>query len=599
MKRSQGTTRIESIRHSLAHILAMAVLKKFPQAKLGVGPVIENGFYYDFLLSADQRGHNTDSRRHNTISDADLAGLEKTMQELIEQKLEFTGEKLTPAKAKKLFADQQFKLDLIKDFIKEKKQLTAYYTCPPPISYKLKAKSCFFDLCRGGHIKNTSEINSDAFKLTKVSGAYWKGDQKNPQLTRIYGIAFETKKELEKYLKLQEEIEKRDHRVLGEKLELFSQHDIAPGAIFWHPKGMILWRVLEKFMREKLDASGYGEVSTPIMVKKEVFVKSGHFEHYRENMFTLESEKETYVLKPMNCPESTYIYSSRLRSYRDLPIRFSEITDRLHRNELSGTLGGLFRVRQMSQDDAHIYCAPNQIENEVNKLLDLIQDVYKKFDLPVSFKLATKPDKAMGSPVLWKKAEAELETILKKTGKPYEIKPKDGAFYGPKIDIHINDSLGRDWQLATIQLDFQLAEKFDLTYTDETGKKERPVVIHRAILGTFERFIGILIEHFAGEFPFWLAPVQTAVLTVTDRASPYAEEIIKTLKNKDVRVSYDQRNETIGKKIREAEIQKIPYIIIIGDREIESKTISIRQHKKGDLGKITIEEFLQLIEKKK
>lgn len=592
MKKILETKNIESIRHSLAHILAMAVLKKFPEAKFGVGPVIENGFYYDFKLPSP-------------ISNGDLQEFQKTMRELILQKLEFSGEKLTPVEAKKIFKNQPFKLDLIKDFIKEKKQLTAYQTFQPISDVPTRDVAptsrvgtvLFTDLCRGGHVKNTSEINPDAFKLTKVSGAYWKGDPKNPQLTRIYGVAFETGGELENYLKLQEEIEKRDHRTLGEKLDLFSQHDCAPGAIFWHPKGMILWRILEKFMRKKLDASGYGEVSTPIMVKKEVFVKSGHFEHYRENMFMLESEKETYVLKPMNCPESTYIYASRLRSYRDLPLRFSEITDRLHRNELSGTLGGLFRVRQMSQDDAHIYCAPNQIESEITELLDLIQDVYKKFDLPVSYKLATRPDKAMGSPALWKKAETELETILKKTGKPYEIKPGDGAFYGPKIDIHIKDSLGRDWQLATIQLDFQLAEKFDLTYTDEQGKKGRPVVIHRAILGTFERFIGILIEHYAGEFPFWLAPVQAAILTVTDVAKQYATETAGALKKQEIRLIFDARNETIGKKIREAEIQKIPYIIIIGNRETESKTISVRRHKSGDMGTMSVEEFIKTAQK--
>lgn len=563
---------VDYIRHSLAHVLAMAVLKKFPKAKLGIGPVIENGFYYDFDLP-------------RALSDKDLPELENIMRELIIQKLQFKEEKVAPAKARKIFKDQPFKLDLIKDFVKEKKQLTAYHT------------SDFVDLCRGGHVKITSEINPDAFKLTKIASAYWQGNEKKPQLTRIYGIAFTTKKEVEEYLKLQEEIEKRDHRVLGERLDLFSQQGIAPGAIFWHPKGMILWRALEQFMRKKLDAAGYGEVSTPVMIKKEVFVRSGHWEHYRENLFTFEVGKETYVLKPMNCPESTYIYSSYIRSYRDLPLRFSEITDRLHRNERSGTLGGLFRVRQFTQDDAHIYCAPEQIEGEINNLLALVKEVYQTFDLPISYKLATKPDNAMGSLALWEKAESALESILKKSGKPYEIFPKDAVFYGPKIDIYAKDVLRRSWQVATIQLDFQLAENFDLHYNDADGKKKRPVVIHRAIFGTFERFIGILIEHYAGAFPFWLAPVQVAILAMNEKVRPHAVEVLKKLETQNVRAQLDDRNESLNKKIREAELQKIPYLLVVGEREAKDKTVSVRERSKGDLGAMPLEKFFDLIKK--
>lgn len=575
-------TKIQQIRHSLAHLLAMAVLKKFPQAKLGIGPTIENGFYYDFDLTAEAIGR---SRENRGLNEASLPEIEREMRRLIKQELDFVGEKVTSAAAKKIFKHQPFKLDLIQEYTKEGRQLTVYHT------------GDFTDLCKGGHVKNTSEINPDAFKLISIAGAYWRGSEKNPMLTRIYGVAFGSKKELDDYLKLQEEIERRDHRTIGEKLDLFSQHAIAPGAIFWHHKGMILWRTLEKFIREKLDAAGYEEVSTPIMVKKDVFIKSGHWEHYRENMFTFKADNEEYVLKPMNCPESTYIYASRLRSFRDLPLRLSEVTDRLHRNERSGTLGGLFRVRQLTQDDAHIYCAPDQIESEIRNLFELIQEVYSAFSLPVSYKLATKPDKAMGSPTLWKKAEDVLETILKKTGKPHEIKPKDGAFYGPKIDIHIKDALGRDWQLATVQLDFQLAERFNLFYTDSEGKKQRPVVIHRAIFGTFERFIGILIEHFAGAFPFWLAPVQIAVLTVTDTVKPYAKEMVKTLREHNYRVHLDDRNETIGKKIREGEIQKIPYLLVIGEREAQAKSVAVRERGKGDIGGMTLEGFMDVVKK--
>lgn len=548
----------------------MVVLRKFPTAKLGIGPTIENGFYYDLKLP-------------QPITESDLGELTKTMRELIVQKLDFKGKKVTANQAKKIFKDQPFKLDLIKEFTKEKKQLTIYQT------------GDFIDLCRGGHVKNTSEINPDAFRLTKIAGAYWRGDEKKPQLTRIYGVAFQTKQELDEHLKLQEEIQRRDHRVLGEKLDLFSQHDSAPGAIFWHPKGMILWRELEAFMRKKLDQSGYGEVSTPVMVKKQVFETSGHWDYYRESMFTVPAEKETYILKPMNCPESTYIYSSKLRSYKDLPIRFSEITDRLHRNELTGVLGGLFRVRQMTQDDAHIYCRPDQIESEIGKLIQLIKDVYGTFNLPLNFKLATRPEKAMGSPKLWKEAEFALETVLKKSGIRYEVKPKDGAFYGPKIDVHCEDVLKRDWQVATIQLDFQMAERFGLSYIDETGKKQTPVMIHRAILGTFERFIGILIEHYAGAFPLWLAPVQIAVLSVTDAATKYAADVTRELRKHGFRASLDDRNETIGKKIREAEMQKIPYLLVIGPREQQSKTVAVRERGKGDKGQTSLVKFFETL----
>lgn len=593
-------TRIEKIRHSLAHLLAAAVLQKFPKAKLGIGPVIENGFYYDFDFNAELRGQTRGttrtkipresalSPRESAISEADLPEIEKRMRELIKQDLKFKKETVSFSEAKKIFKDQPFKLDLIKEFIKAKSPLSIY-----------KTGDVFLDLCRGGHVKNTKEINPDAFKLTHIAGAYWRGDEKNPQLQRIYGIAFEDKKKLEDYLKLQGEIERRDHRKIGLDLDLFSFHSVAPGAAFWHNKGMIIWRELEKFMREKLDRDGYEEISTPVMVKKEVFEKSGHWQYYRENMFyfNLPEEKETYVLKPMNCPESTYIYASRIRSYKDLPLRFSEITGRLHRNERSGTLGGLLRVRQMTQDDAHIYCRPDQIEEEIKKLLDLVTEVYKVFKFPLTLNLATRPDKAMGEIKLWQRAEAALKRALKKSKIKFQIKPKDGTFYGPKIDVNVKDVLGREWTIATIQLDFQLAERFNLNFINLKGKKEKPIIIHRAILGTFERFIGILLEHTSGKLPLWLSPVQAKIINVGSAHRSYAQKIYLRLLKNNIRASLSDEDLTVSKRIREAEIQKNPYLLIVGDKEIQNQTVNVRHYKRGQEGEIKIDELIEKIKK--
>lgn len=388
----------------------------------------------------------------------------------------------------------------------------------------------------------------------------------------------------------------RDHRELGQELDLFSFHEIAPGAPFWHGKGMIIWKELEKYMREKLDKAGYQEVATPVMVKKELFEKSGHWQHYKDNMFYFKNpvdENEMLVIKPMNCPESALIYSSKIRSYRDLPIRLSEITDRIYRNELSGTLGGLLRVRQMTQDDAHIYARPDQIEEEIQKLMDLIKEFYALFDMPLSFSLATRPEKAMGDIKLWEKAETALQNVLKKSEVKYQVKEKDGAFYGPKIDINVTDSQNREWTIATIQLDFQLPEKLELEYIDENGTKQRPVIIHRAILGSFERFIGIMLEHTNGNIPFWLSPVQVKILTVNDKVENYAKSLAEKLKN--IRVEMDLRNESIGKKIREGEMQKIPYLLVIGGKEEKENTVAVRERGKGDLGSMKIESLLNLL----
>jgi len=390
----------------------------------------------------------------------------------------------------------------------------------------------------------------------------------------------------------------KDHRELGQELDLFSFHEIAPGAPFWHGKGMIIWRELEKYMREKLDKAGYQEVSTPVLVKRELFEKSGHLAHYKDNMFWFQNpvdENEILALKPMNCPESTLIYASRIRSYRDLPLRLSEITGKLHRNELSGTLGGLLRVRQMTQDDAHIYVRPDQIESEIENLMDLIKEFYAKLEMPLSFNLATRPDNAMGDIKLWNEAEKHLESVLKKSKVKYQIQEKDGAFYGPKIDINVTDSQNREWTIATIQLDFQIPEKMNLEYIDENGERKRPVIIHRAIFGSFERFIGIMLEHFNGALPFWLSPVQVKILTINEKLETYAKEIEKTLKEKNIRVEIDSRNESIGKKIREGEMQKIPYLLVVGEKEEKENKVAVRERGKGDAGTITIEELAKKI----
>jgi len=429
------------------------------------------------------------------------------------------------------------------------------------------------------------------FKLLGTSGAYWRGDSKNKMLQRVYGVSFPKKKMLDDHLKMLEEAKLRDHRRLGRELELFVFHDVAPGAPFWLPKGMIIFRELEKFIREELDKRNYLEISTPMLVKKDLWEQSGHWGHYKENMFILDVEEDTYSLKPMNCPESSYVYKFKTRSYRDLPLRFSEI-GRLHRNEISGALGGMFRVRQITMDDAHIYCRPDQILQEINDLIGLVKYVYGLFKFEVSFKLSTKPDDGMGDPKLWEQAETSLKQALEQNGIKYGVKEKDGAFYGPKIDIQIKDAIGRDWQVATIQLDFvMLPERFDLAYIDADGQSRRPVAIHRAIFGSFERFVGILTEHYAGAFPTWLSPVQAVIIPVTDSFLEYGNSVLRSLAKESVRVELDARNEKIGYKIREWETKKVPYMLIVGQKEKDAGTVSIRKHREGDKGGKQIHEF--------
>ena len=569
----------EKIRHSLAHILAMAVLKKFPKTKLGIGPVIENGFYYDFSLPSP-------------IAEKDLPELEESMKSIIRGNLDFAGENSTLAKARKLFADQPFKLELIKDFVKEKREFRVYRT-----------GGDFFDLCRGGHVKSTSEIPPDAFKLVSVAGAYWKGSEKNPMLTRIYASAFETKNELEKHLALLEEAKKRDHKRLGQELDLFTFSDlVGPGLPLWTPKGTILRNILDDFVWKLRKERGYQQVDIPHITKKDLFEKSGHWDKFKNELFKIETrEGHILAMKPMNCPHHTQIFARRLWSYRDMPQRYASTT-KVYRDEQTGELAGLSRVRAITQDDAHVFCRQSQAKEEILKIWDIVHEFYGKAGFSLRTRLSlSDPENLkayLGSREVWNKAEEMLRTILKEKNSNAFEAPGEAAFYGPKIDFLASDSLGREWQVATIQLDMNLPERFDLSCVNEKGERERIVMIHAAIMGSIERYLSILIEHFAGAFPFWLAPTQILIATVNDSVQSYTEEIEKRLEAKGVRVELDLRNETIGKKIREGELQKIPYLLIIGPREVESKTIAVRERGKGDRGAATLEEFLDSIKSK-
>lgn len=552
--------------HSSAHLMAEAVESLFPGTKFGIGPPIENGFYYD-LDMGDHR-----------LTPEDLGALEKKMRELSARDVPYVREELSWDDAVEYFRGKgdPYKLDLL-DGLKGQ-----------PISFYRQGS--FTDLCSGPHIPSTGRIR--AIKLLSVAGAYWRGDEKNKMLQRIYGVTFPTEAELETHLQRLEEAKKRDHRRIGRELDLFVFHDVAPGAPFWLPKGMIVFRELERFLREKLDRSGYEEINTPILVKKDLWEQSGHWSHYRENMFCVEADETVYSLKPMNCPESTYAYRHKLRSYKDLPLRFSEI-GRLHRNEVSGALGGMFRVRQITMDDAHIYCRPDQILAEISGVIDLISEFYGVFGLEPRYHLATRPENAMGEERLWTLAEESLRNGLESRGLRYEVKPKDGAFYGPKIDVQIEDAIGRSWQVATIQLDFvMLPERFDLEYVAEDGSRQRPVAIHRAIFGSFERFIGIITEHFAGDYPLWLAPVQAAILPITDAQHAFAADVHARFREAGIRTELDDRNEKIGYKIREWELKKVPFMVIIGEKERASGNLSIRQRKKGDIGQVDAAGFI-------
>jgi threonyl-tRNA synthetase len=567
-------TDLDAMRHSSAHVMAEAVADMFPDTQLGIGPAIDDGFYYDFLLP-------------RPLTPDDLGAIEDRMRASIAADHPFVRQELPFDEGRALFEsrNQPFKVEILDDLAAL--AMESGEPLPPISTYQ---HGTFIDLCKGPHVASTGKIG--AFKLMTVAGAYWRGSEKRPMLQRIYGTVWPTQAELDAYLHRREEAKRRDHRRLGVQLDLFSFHDVSPGSAFWHPKGQRLWRTLETAIREVQDRRGYQEVSTPMLVHKKLWEQSGHWANYQDSMFVLESEGQTFSLKPMNCPESTFIYKSRLRSYRDLPLRFSEF-GRLHRNERSGTLSGLTRVRHFVQDDAHIYLRPDQLQDEIIALLGEVYEVYGWFGLEPRFTFGTRPDKALGDPALWEKAESQIKAALDSYGKPYRIKPKDGAFYAPKIDIQIEDALGREWQTATIQVDLvMLPERFDCTYIDESGQAVRPMTIHRAIYGSLERFIGVLIEHFAGAFPVWCAPVQAIVIPIADRHIEGARELAALLQDRKLRVEVDDSDSRMQNKIRLAQEQKVPYMLVLGDREIEARTVAIRKRSSEQENGVTWDAFI-------
>ncbi len=549
---------IDAMRHSTAHVMAEAVMDLFPGTRLGIGPAIDDGFYYDFELP-------------RPLTPDDLAAIEERMRMSVAADHPFVRREVPFDDARALVEGrgQAFKVEILDDLASRARDASA----PPPVT-TFYEHGPFTDLCKGPHVASTGRIGP--FKLLAVAGAYWRGDQARPMLQRIYGTVWETQDDLDRYLWRREEAKKRDHRRLGVQLDLFSFHDVSPGSAFWHPKGWRLYRTLEAAIRELQERRGYDEISTPIMVHKKLWEQSGHWDHYSDNMFKLEVEGQTFSLKPMNCPESTYIYKSRVRSYRDLPLRLAEY-GRLHRNERSGVLSGLTRVRQFVTDDAHLYVRPDQVGSEIELLLGEVTEAYGWFGLRPKFTFGTRPDKALGDPALWDRAEGLMREALDRSGVDYRVKPGDGAFYAPKLDIQIEDALGREWQTATIQVDLvMLAEQFDLWYIDEEGQQRRPMAIHRAIYGSLERFIGVITEHFAGAFPLWCAPVQAVVIPIADRHVPAADELAASLRARGLRVEVDSSDNRMQNKIRLAQEQKVPYMLVLGDREVEARTVALR-----------------------
>jgi len=565
--------KIETIRHSLAHILACAVQELYPGARFGIGPAIENGFYYDFDVSA------------GALAEADLPKIEKKMKELIKQNIKFEKRLVSVNEAKKIFKNQLYKLELI-DELREKK-------------VRIYESGKFIDLCKGPHIKSTKEIPIDAFKLTKIAGAYWRGNERNPMLTRIYGVAFKTKKELDEYLKKEAEAEKRDHRILGQKLELFMfDEEVGAGLPLWMPKGLILRKIIEDYLYKELKKEGYLWLLTPHIGKKQLWQTSGHWELYQEDMYSpIKIEMEEYLLKPMNCPFHVKIYNSKIQSYKDLPIKYAELGT-VYRYEKSGVLHGLTRVRGFTQDDAHIWCTPEQLSEETTKLLKYGLKILKTFGFKeFDIYLSTRPEKYAGTIKNWKKATNVLKYVLKNLKLKYQIDPGGGVFYGPKIDIKIKDSLGRPWQCSTFQIDFNLPERFKMSYIDKKGRKRQPIMIHRALLGSIERFIGVLLEHYGGALPLWLSPEQVWIIPVGSRHEKYAKEVAKQLQISDFRLKVKDENETVSKKIRDGEIQKIPYLLVVGSKEIKTKSVRVRERKKGDVGMIKLNKFIEKVKK--
>lgn len=540
---------IEVIRHSTAHLLAQAVKRLYPHAQFGVGPVIENGFYYDIDIA-------------DTLTPSDLQQIEKTMKQIVRENVQIKRREVSRNEAKELFTHDALKLDLLESI-------------PADETVTIYEQGEFYDLCRGSHVPSTGKLQH--FQLMHVSGAYWRGNSDNQMLQRIYGVAFATKEELQQYFVFLDEAEKRNHRKLGKELSLFMFSEEAPGMPFYLANGQILRNELESYLRNLQAKYDYREVRTPLMMNQRLWEQSGHWDHYKDNMYFTQVDDQSFALKPMNCPGHMLIFKNNLHSYRDLPIRMAEF-GQVHRHEFSGALNGLLRVRSFCQDDAHIFATPQQIEDEIALALKIIDEVYNVFGFQYSVELSTRPDDFMGELSLWDQAEEALKNVLKNLGIDYTINEGDGAFYGPKIDIHIKDAIQRSHQCATVQLDFQLPEKFDLTYINEHNEKVRPVVIHRAVFGSIDRFLGILIEHFGGAFPIWLAPQQVQVIAVADAHQDYAKQVVKALQHEQIRVKLDDRQEKLGKKIREAQLHKIPYILVIGDRETAHQNVSVRRH---------------------
>lgn len=556
---------IEIIRHSTAHVMAQAVKRIYGNVKLVIGPTIKNGFYYDFDLDI-------------SLTQDDLKKIEDEMNKIINEDLKFKRDDVSREEALKIMSEkgEYYKVELINAFDESEK-------------ISLYEQGHFTDLCRGPHIPSTKFIK--AFKLTSVAGAYWRGSEKNKMLQRIYGVAFSSKKELEKYLNMIEEAKKRDHRKLGRELKLFEIMDEGPGFPFFLPKGVILKNILIDYWRKLHNEAGYVEIETPIMLNKELWIRSGHWDHYKENMYTSMIDNKEFALKPMNCPGGMLVYKSEGHSYRDLPLRVGEL-GRVHRHEISGALHGLMRVRAFTQDDAHIFMLPEQIKSEILGVVKLIDEVYDTLGFKYNVELSTRPEDSMGSDEEWNMAERSLKEALDEGGLDYKINEGDGAFYGPKIDFHIEDSLGRSWQCGTIQLDFQLPQRFELEYIGSDGGKHRPIVIHRVIFGSIERFIGILIEHFAGKFPVWISPIQVKVLPISDSFMEYGHEVIDKLRKYGIRCEIDNRSEKIGYKIREARNERVPYMIIVGEKEKNHGNISLRSRDMGEEGSTSLEEFI-------
>jgi len=561
---------LDILRHSTSHLMAQAVQRLFPGTRLGIGPSIQDGFYYDMEVAG-------------TLTEEDLPRIEDEMRRIASEDIPVERLLLPREKAMALFRERDavYKLELVSEI--------------PDEFISIYRQGEFADLCRGPHVVSTSRLKH--FKLLSVAGAYWRGDEKNIMLTRVYGTAFDTAEALQDYINRVEEAKRRDHRKLGKELDLFSIQEEGPGFPFFHPKGTVVINRLVEFWRAEHARRGYSEIRTPLILDQELWVRSGHWDHYRENMYFTEIDGRPFAVKPMNCPGGILVYKSRIRSYRDFPMRVAELGT-VHRHERSGVLHGLMRVRSFTQDDAHLYVTPGQIKQEIIGIMDLVRFIYKDvFGFSYRVELSTRPEKAMGDPIMWEKAEKALQEALEEFGVPFRLNPGDGAFYGPKIDFHLEDCIGRTWQCGTIQLDFQMPEKFDMTYIGPDGSEHRPVMLHRTILGSLERFMGILIEHYAGAFPFWLSPVQVRIVPVKEEHAPYATEVESRLKGLGYRVEKDARDEKLGKKIRDAQVEKIPYMVVIGSREVENVTLSVRDRAAGDLGTMDLSAFEVLLQR--